>query len=288
MATNEIFLLFESAPGLLLSRVKNWDQIAQDVDALQECCLDYARYCQVLEVVAFHPFANAEEALEVQLAVTNGTTCGVISNFLRMNLPSTMKKKKKKEGGGGSLGDSSASSSGVPGAAVGVCDPALGKSLSDEGFHVVFNPNVVELLRGCRLHFKRLTKQILSSSLAIERFQVGLGHTYSRCKMKEDPRKQDKPIMQSIALIDSLDKNVNSFAMKLKEWYGWHFPELVKIVGDTEAYCKVLKVIQVKEEFNEQVHSASKISLSLSLPVVWSSFSSSHRLSSLLSLPSRP
>lgn len=268
MATNEIFLLFESAPGLLLSRVKNWDQIAQDAEAIQECCLDYARYSQVLEVVAFHPFSNAEEALEVQLAITNGTTCPVISNFLHMNLPSTMKKKKKKAG----EGDASASS-GVPTAAVGVCDPALGKSLSDEGFHIVFNPNVVELHRGCRYHFKKLTKQILSSSLAIERFQVGLGHSYSRSKMKEDPRKQDKPIMQSIALIDSLDKNINSFAMKLKEWYGWHFPELVKIVGDTETYCKVLKVMQIKEEFNEQVSSSSRsFSSSPSISFSFSSF----------------
>ncbi|KEP65575.1 UNVERIFIED_CONTAM: nucleolar protein, putative [Hammondia hammondi] len=241
MAVNEIFLLFESAPGLLLARVKGWDQIAQDTDAVQEACLDFARFKQVVEAVAFHPFSDAEEAMEVQLAITNGTSCPALLNFLNFNLPSSLKKKKGADAEAGGRGKSHA--------AVGVCDPALGKSLADAGFQIVFNSNVQELHRGCRQHMKKLAKQL--GELPIEKFQVGLGHSYSRSKMQEDPRKQDKPIMQSIALLDSLDKNINAFAMKLKEWYGWHFPELVKICGDAEVYCKVLKVVQMKEQFDE-------------------------------------
>ncbi len=42
--------------------------------------------------------------------------------------------------------------------------------------------------------------------------------------MQLDPNRQDKPIIQSIALIDSLDKNINLFAMRVREWYCWHFP----------------------------------------------------------------
>ncbi|PFH38231.1 putative nucleolar protein [Besnoitia besnoiti] len=239
MAANDIFLLFESAPGLLLARVKGWDQIAQHADAVQEACLDFARFKQVVEVVAFHPFSDAEEAMEVQLAITGGTSCPTLVNFLNFNLPSSLKKKKSDE-----------AAEGASKSAVGVCDPALGKSLADAGFQIVFNSNIQELHRGCRQHMKKLAKQL--GELPIEKFQVGLGHSYSRSKMQEDPRKQDKPIMQSIALLDSLDKNINAFAMKLKEWYGWHFPELVKIVGDTEVYCRVLKVVQVKEKFDPE------------------------------------
>ena len=33
---------------------------------------------------------------------------------------------------------------------------------------------------------------------------------------------------QSISLLDTLDKDINTFAMRVKEWYGWHFPELVR------------------------------------------------------------
>ena len=30
------------------------------------------------------------------------------------------------------------------------------------------------------------------------------------------------------------DKDVNNFVMRLREWYGWHFPEMAKIVPDNE------------------------------------------------------
>ena len=50
-------------------------------------------------------------------------------------------------------------------------------------------------------------------------------------------------IVQAIGLLDDLDKELNTYAMRLKEWYGWHFPELVKIVPDNLQYAKcVLKM----------------------------------------------
>ena len=44
---------------------------------------------------------------------------------------------------------------------------------------------------------------------------------------------------QAIALLDTLDKDVNTFVMRVREWYSWHFPELVKIVNDNYQYAKV-------------------------------------------------
>ena len=67
-------------------------------------------------------------------------------------------------------------------------------------------------------------------------------------------------IVQAIALLDDLDKEINIYAMRVKvrgrlvvvflggltflnkkEWYGWHFPELAKIITDNLAYAKVLR-----------------------------------------------
>ena len=64
------------------------------------------------------------------------------------------------------------------------------------------------------------------------RAQLGLGHSFSRVKCAQDVNRQDKPIMQCIALIEQLDKDANTFAMRLKEWFAWHFPEMTKIVTD--------------------------------------------------------
>src|SRR6202012_1521796 len=32
----------------------------------------------------------------------------------------------------------------------------------------------------------------------------------------------------------------NTYAMRTKEWYGWHFPEMAKILNDNLAYAKVV------------------------------------------------
>jgi len=36
-----------------------------------------------------------------------------------------------------------------------------------------------------------------------------------------------------------------------REWYSWHFPELVKIVNDNYLYAKVSKYIQDKAKLTE-------------------------------------
>ena len=45
------------------------------------------------------------------------------------------------------------------------------------------------------------------------------------------------------ALLDDLDKEINNYIMRCKEWYGWHFPELAKIVQDNIAFCKTVQRI---------------------------------------------
>jgi nucleolar protein 56 len=60
-----------------------------------------------------------------------------------------------------------------------------------------------------------------------------------------DVNREDKPVIQSIALIDQLDKNINSFIMRIKEWFSWHFPELAKIVSDNQVYVKIVNLIEV-------------------------------------------
>ena len=51
-------------------------------------------------------------------------------------------------------------------------------------------------------------------------------------------------IVQAISLLDDLDKELNTYAMRVKEWYGWHFPELQKILPDNLLYAKVMLVCE--------------------------------------------
>ena len=51
-------------------------------------------------------------------------------------------------------------------------------------------------------------------------------------------------------MLDDLDKEVNNYMMRLREWYGWHFPELSKIITDNLIYAKtVLKIGNYKSYF---------------------------------------
>jgi nucleolar protein 56 len=57
--------------------------------------------------------------------------------------------------------------------------------------------------------------------------------------------------MQAISLLDALDKAVNTFIMRVREWYSWHFPELGKIVTDHFQYARIVMLIKNKKSVDE-------------------------------------
>ena len=68
---------------------------------------------------------------------------------------------------------------------------------------------VQDLLRGVRLHAPKLLKQLQEGD--VERAQLGLGHAYSRARVKFSVQKNDNHIIQAIATLDHLDKAINTF-----------------------------------------------------------------------------
>lgn len=59
-------------------------------------------------------------------------------------------------------------------------------------------------------------------------------------------------IIQAIALLDQLEKDLNVYSMRLKEWYSFHFPELARVVKDNYTYARVVKVIGDRKEIDEE------------------------------------
>jgi len=221
-----LYLLHESAAGYGLFVRKQYDETAENEEEVQAAIQDVKKFGAMVTLVAWAPFENAEEALEQVNAIASGTPTESLLNFLEMNLP---KSKKKYQ--------------------LGVYDPELGKELSG-GFSVTHGQTVRELLRGCRMHFSRLVKDL--SETDMDKARLGLGHAFSRSRMQLDPNRQDKPIINTIALLDGLDKNINTFAMRVREWYAWHFPELTKIVTDNIAYAKVARTIRVRDAYEAE------------------------------------
>ena len=110
------------------------------------------------------------------------------------------------------------------------------------GINITVGDFITQIERAIRYN---IDKYLKINENDIIKSQLGLGHSYSRMKCMFDVNRQDKPVIQSIALIDQLDKNINSFCMRIKEWFGWHFPELYRIVPDNTAFVKVVQLIQV-------------------------------------------
>uniref|UniRef100_A0AAZ3RB04 Nucleolar protein 58 n=1 Tax=Oncorhynchus tshawytscha TaxID=74940 RepID=A0AAZ3RB04_ONCTS len=79
----------------------------------------------------------------------------------------------------------------------------------------------------------------------------------SRYKLKFSPDKVDTMIVQAISLLVDLDKELNNYIMRCREWYGWHFPEVGKIINDNLAYCKS----HLPEEVEAEVKLAAEISM---------------------------
>jgi len=114
---------------------------------------------------------------------------------------------------------------------------------------------VLELIRGVRLHFETYLKNASDAAKSDDSFmlksQRGLAHSYSRSRIKFNVNKNDNVVIQAISLLDQLDKDINTFAMRIREWYSWHFPELVKIVNDNIMYAKVARLLQNRTTITE-------------------------------------
>ncbi len=100
-----------------------------------------------------------------------------------------------------------------------------------------------ELQRGFRQHFLEFLKLEEFDNVELDQSRLGLAHTFSRSKISLDVNRQDKPIIQSIGLLELLDKDINTFAMRVKEWYSWHFPELAKVVSDNFVFVQLVNLI---------------------------------------------
>lgn len=187
----------------------------------------------MIEVVSFAPFQGAAQALENANEISEGLVSDYLRTVLEMNLPKAGKKHKV------TLGVTDRTLAGSIKAAL----PGIECETSET------SEVVADLLRGIRLHSDKLLKQLQDGD--VERAQLGLGHAYSRAKVKFSPTQDSNHVIQAISTSDSLDKAVNTFSMRVREWYGWHFPELVRIVSDNHTYAKLALFIKDKKTLTE-------------------------------------
>lgn len=224
-----LHVLFEHAAGYALFAIKEVEEIGMLLPQVEESILNIAKFNSMVSLAAFFPFKSAQAALENINAISEGLVHADLKLFLETNLPQAGKKKVM----------------------LGVSDSKIGAALQEElSLSIQTGGVVAEIIRGVRLHFHSLVKGL--TALAASKAQLGLGHSYSRAKVKFNVNRADNMIIQSIALLDQLDKDINTFSMRVREWYGYHFPELIKVVPDNSTYCRLAQLIGNRKELSEE------------------------------------
>lgn len=169
-----------------------------------------------VKLKAFAKFESTSAALEAANGLQEGKMPESLKKFLKANLKGEDKEQ------------------------LAISDAKLAKSIAKKFTLPILSDSgiVLELMRGIRSQLTGLLNGVSQGDL--NTMALGLSHSMSRYKLKFSPDKVDTMIVQAIALLDDLDKELNTYSMRLKEWYGWHFPELAKVLVDNVAYAKVI------------------------------------------------
>ncbi|KAG1942466.1 NOP56-like pre RNA processing ribonucleoprotein [Pimephales promelas] len=243
-----MLVLFETAAGYAIFKVLD-EQKLQQVDSLWKEFETPEKANKVVKLKHFEKFQDTTEALAAATAMVEGK--------LGKSLKKVLKKVVAKEAH----------------EQLAITDAKLGGVIKEKlNLSCVHSPAVAELMRGIRNQMEGLITGL--SAREISAMSLGLAHSLSRYKLKFSPDKVDTMIVQAISLLDDLDKELNNYIMRCREWYGWHFPEIGKIVTDNLAYCKTVRKIGARtnvattdlsevipEEIEAEVKLAAEISM---------------------------
>ena len=208
-----MLLLFESPAGYALFKVLKPGKL-ESVENIWTEFKTAEKASGLVKLKAFSPFDSTTDAIVAATSIIDGSLDNALKKFLKK---SVVAKEISDE--------------------LGVADAKLGGIIKEKlGIQCVHNDAVMECFRGIRGNMSDLFGGIDGDS--IKQMQLGLSHSLSRYKLKFSADKVDIMIVQAIGLLDDLDKEINIYAMRVREWYGWHFPEMAKIMNDNMFYAK--------------------------------------------------
>uniref|UniRef100_A0A452J0F5 Nucleolar protein 58 n=1 Tax=Gopherus agassizii TaxID=38772 RepID=A0A452J0F5_9SAUR len=219
-----MLVLFETAAGYAVFKVLDEKKL-QEVDSLWREFETPEKANKIVKLKHFEKFQDTTEALAASTALVEGK--------LSKNLKKILKKIVAKDAH----------------EQLAIADAKLGGVIKDKlNLSCIHSPMVTELMRGIRSQIEGLITGLPSREMAA--MCLGLAHSLSRYKLKFSPDKVDTMIVQAISLLDDLDKELNNYIMRCREWYGWHFPELGKIVADNLTYCKCVRKVGDRRNFS--------------------------------------
>ncbi|KAI1076377.1 Nop domain-containing protein [Whalleya microplaca] len=216
-----LFVLAETPAGYGLFKAKDKKLLARDDITKQLSGADAIN--SMLSLKKMVKFEDSAQALGEYTSLTEGKVTPMLQNLL-----DDIKEERK--------------------ASLAVADPKLGAAINvlpQLNITPVSDSSTNELFRAIKTYLPELFPELDEDYLG--NMALALSHSISRHKLKFSPDKVDVMIVQAIKLLDDLDKELNNYAMRVKEWYGWHFPEMDRIVNDNLAYARIILAMGMRE-----------------------------------------
>ncbi|XP_013102076.1 nucleolar protein 58 [Stomoxys calcitrans] len=216
-----MFVLYETPAGYAIFKLMDEKKV-QEVDNLYLEFQTPEKANKLLKLKHFEKFNDTTEALAAATAAVEGKVSKPLKKTLKKLLNDEVQESLL------------------------VADAKLGNAIKEKfSVQCVYNTGVQELMRCIRQQADSLLGGLPKKEMTA--MALGLAHSLSRYKLKFSPDKIDTMIVQAQCLLDDLDKELNNYMMRAREWYGWHFPELGKIITDNIAFVKTIKLVGTRE-----------------------------------------
>lgn len=243
-----MFVLYETPAGYAIFKLLDEKKL-KEIDNLYLEFESPEMANKVVKLKHFEKFADTTEALSAATAAVEGKLSKPLKKTLKHLVSDDIQNQLL------------------------VADAKLGNAIKDKlALQCVSNTAVQELMRCIRSQSESLLSGLPKKEMTA--MALGLAHSLSRYKLKFSPDKIDTMIVQAQCLLDDLDKELNNYMMRAREWYGWHFPELGKILMDNIAFIKTIKIVGTRDnmantdlsdilpnELEEKVKEAAEISM---------------------------
>jgi len=211
-----MLVLFEMAAGYAIYELHDEKKL-KEVDNLYKDFETPESASNVLKLKKFVKFKDTTEALAAAAAAIEGKMSKTLKKLLKKVAAETQEQ-------------------------LAVADAKLGNVIKEKlNMNCVSSSSIQELMRCIRSQATNLIPGLPDKELSA--MALGLAHSLGRYKLKFSPDKVDTMIVQAISVLDDADKELNNYTMRARELYGWHFPELGKIITDNLAYVKTVKKI---------------------------------------------
>jgi nucleolar protein 56 len=107
----------------------------------------------------------------------------------------------------------------------------------------------VEALRG-RMEQVAVETGFVKDAKELSLWNHNVSMELAKLRVKGAAEKRDLIIAQAIQTLDDLDRTVNLFMGRLREWYGVHFPELDRLVEKHETYARLVMNLGYRDNFS--------------------------------------